>query len=112
MRNLMILGGFVVLAAACTPAKNTAVGAGHGAKSAAEATASKTNDVTISMAVKGKLADDETVHASDIDVDTHAGIVYLRGSQPSDEACRRAVQLASQTDGVVRVVNELVVSRD
>ena len=107
----MIVSAIVALGAACTPAKNTAIGAGHATKSAAEATAEKTNDVTISMAVKGKLMDDETVKARDIDVDTHGGVVYLRGTQPSQEAARRAVQIAQQTDGVVNVVNELVVSK-
>lgn len=110
MRSLVILSA-VGLLAACTPAKNTAVGVGHGAKSAAEAAAEKTNDVTISVAVKGKLADDEIVHARDIDVDTRGGVVYLKGTQPSADAVRRAEQLAQQTDGVVGVVNQLVVAR-
>jgi osmotically-inducible protein OsmY len=107
----MIVSALVALGAACTPAKNTAVGAGHMTKSAAEATAEKTSDVSISMAVKGKLADDEAVRARDIDVDTHGGVVYLRGTQPSSQAAQRAVAIAQSTDGVVDVVNELVVSK-
>jgi hyperosmotically inducible periplasmic protein len=107
----MILSAIGVLAA-CTPTKNAAVGAGRATKSAAEATADKTNDVTISMAVKGKLSDDETVRARDIDVDTHGGVVYLKGTQPSEDAKHRAEQLATQTDGVIGVVNQLVVTND
>jgi len=118
MRHIMILGALVVLAGACTPAKNTAVGAGHMTNSAAETTvetakkvSDKTNDVTISMAVKGRLADDKLVKASHIDVDTHDGVVYLQGHQDSEAASQRAEQLARQTDGVRAVVNEIVVSR-
>lgn len=108
MRPLMILSVFAVLAA-CTPAKNTAVGAAHGTKEAAETTARTTNDVAISTAIKGKLADDELVYAKDIDVDTVQGVVYLRGTQPSEDAKRRAEQIAKDTDGVHHVVNELSV---
>lgn len=105
----MSICALALLGVACTPAKNTAVGAGHLGKSAAEATSQKTEDVSISMAVKGKLADDETVRARDIDVDTHGGVVYLRGTQPSQAACQRAVQIARATDGVVDVVDQLAV---
>jgi osmotically-inducible protein OsmY len=122
MRKLLIIPALFVLAGACTPAKNTAVGAGRMTKSGAEAvadttekaaekTAQKTTDVSISMAVKGKLADDELVRASHIDVDTHDGIVYLQGHQDSEAASSRAEQLARQTDGVRAVVNQIVVSR-
>ncbi|MBI2393081.1 MAG: BON domain-containing protein [Deltaproteobacteria bacterium] len=104
----MILSVFAVLAA-CTPAKNTAVGAAHGTKEAAEKAATATNDIAITAAIEGKLADDELVHARDIDVDTAQGVVYLRGTQPSEDAKRRAEQVARDTDGVRQVVNELTV---
>lgn len=117
MRKLLIIPALVVLAGACTPAKNTAVGAGRMTKSGAEATAEavkdapkNTNDAAISMAVKGKLADDELVHASHIDVDTEDGVVYLKGHQNNEAAKSRAEQIARQTDGVKQVVNEIVVS--
>ena len=119
MRKLLIIPALFVLAGACTPAKNTAVGVGRMTKSGAEAAAEtakdapgNTNDLTISTAVKGKLADDELVHAKNIDVDTEDGVVYLKGKQSNDAAKQRAEQLARQTDGVRAVVNEIVVTAD
>jgi osmotically-inducible protein OsmY len=118
MRKMIILGALVALAGACRPAKNAAVGVEGSAKQGAEDTVKavekapqKTDDVTISMAVKGKLADDDLTKASTIDVDTHDGVVYLKGKQVSEAAKARAEQLARQTDGVKQVVNEIVVTR-
>lgn len=117
MRTLMIISA-LALASACTTAKNAGTGAGHMVKSGAEATADavkeapgNTSDAAISTAVKGKLADDESVSASNIDVDTDNGVVYLKGKQDSQAAAQRAEQIARQTDGVRAVVNEIVVSR-
>jgi len=119
MRKLLILPALVVLAGACTATKNTGTGVGHMTKSGAESSTESakeapknTNDLAISTAVKGKLADDELVHARHIDVDTDDGVVYLKGHQSNDAAKQRAEQLARQTDGVRAVVNEIVVSAD
>jgi osmotically-inducible protein OsmY len=108
----------LAVAGGCTATKNTATGVGQMTKSGAEAAAEavkdspkNTNDMAISTAVKGKLADDELVHARAIDVDTDGGVVYLKGKQDSEAAKTRAEQLARQTDGVKAVVNEIVVSR-
>lgn len=119
MRYMMIFGALAMLAGGCRTAKNTAVGTGGVVKEGAEDTAEavknapqNTDDMAISTAVKGKLADDEMVKASNIDVDTDNGVVHLKGNLPSEAAKSRAEQLARQTDGVKAVVNEIVVSRE
>lgn len=119
MRHLMILSALVMLAGACRPAKNTAVGVGEGTKEGAESTVEaakeapkNVDDMAISTAVKGKLADDELTKAGHIDVDTDNGVVYLKGHQSSEQAKMRAEQIARQTDGVKQVVNQIVVSRE
>lgn len=115
---MLMIGALVLATGACRPAKNAAVGTGTAIKEGAETTVEavkkvpgKTDDVAISTAVKGKLADDELTKAGDIDVDTHDGVVYLKGHQDTELAKIRAEQIARQTDGVKQVVNEIVVTR-
>jgi len=59
--------------------------------------------------VKMKMANDETVSASKIDVDTSNGIVTLNGQVRSQAEADRAVQLAQSVDGVKTVNNNLTV---
>jgi hyperosmotically inducible protein len=60
--------------------------------------------------VNAKLAQDKTLSAMRIDVDTVDGKVSLRGTAPDPSARERATTLASAVDGVVSVDNQLVVS--
>ena len=68
-------------------------------------------DATITAAVKTALAQDPTLSALAINVDTAAGTVTLRGSAPSATARERATTLAMAVKGVSRVDNELDVKR-
>jgi hyperosmotically inducible protein len=52
---------------------------------------------------------DDLVKAGQIGVTTNGGVVTLTGQVPSAEAKQRAEAIASQTDGVVRVDNQLTV---
>jgi hyperosmotically inducible periplasmic protein len=74
------------------------------------AVACSSSDPGITTAVKSKLAADEMVQASGIDVDTKDGVVTLSGAVESQMAKDRAVQLARETDGVTSVDDRLTVN--
>jgi osmotically-inducible protein OsmY len=57
--------------------------------------------------IKAKMALDEVVKASDIDVDTEGSVVTLTGDVGSADERRRAVRIATETAGVTKVVNHL-----
>ena len=57
--------------------------------------------------IKSKMALDDTIRATRIDVDTSDGVVTLHGSVSSASQRERALQLARETDGVTSVVDRL-----
>jgi len=57
--------------------------------------------------IKAKMALDDVVHATDIDVDTEGSVVTLTGEVGSADERRRALRIASETDGVTQVVDRL-----
>jgi hyperosmotically inducible periplasmic protein len=91
-------------------AKSTAKNAGQATERAANEVSDKVKDAAITTAVNAKLAQDKTLSAMNIDVDTVNGRVALRGTAPDPMARERATTLASAVDGVVSVDNQLVVS--
>ena len=62
-------------------------------------------DTGISSKVKAKFAADDVVKASQIEVETRNGVVTLTGNVDSEEARDRALALAKETAGVVKVVD-------
>jgi hyperosmotically inducible protein len=66
-------------------------------------------DPGVTVKVKGKLAADEVVSASKIDVTTQDKVVTLTGTVSSKAERERAMQLARETEGVVDVRNQLLV---
>ena len=64
-------------------------------------------DAGITSAVKTKMAADDTVKASEINVDTHNHVVTLNGTVGSQAAKERAVTIARNTNGVNSVVDDL-----
>jgi hyperosmotically inducible protein len=66
-------------------------------------------DAGITSAVKSKMAADDTVKASDINVDTHNHVVTLNGTVGSNAEKERAVMIARNTNGVTSVVDDLTV---
>src|SRR4026209_2293723 len=66
-------------------------------------------DTGITRAVKTKMAADDTVKASEINVDTHNHVVTLNGTVGSVAEKQRAETLARDTKGVNSVVNDLTV---
>ena len=67
------------------------------------------SDAGITTAVKSKMAADDTVKASEINVDTHNRVVTLNGTVGSQSEKERAVVIARDTKGVTNVVDDLVV---
>lgn len=78
----------------------------RGAETIARA-AGAVGDAGITASIKTALAADPGLSALKIDVDTHQGVVTLRGPAPSIEARDRASVLARAPQGVVDVRNEL-----
>ena len=66
-------------------------------------------DAGITTAVKSKMATDDTVKASEINVDTHNHVVTLNGTVRSQAEKERAVTIARDTKGVSNVVDDLTV---
>ena len=67
-------------------------------------------DAIITMKIQAKYADDDVVKSHNIDVDTDNGVVTLKGDVGSLRERDAAEQLARETDGVKRVVNELKIA--
>jgi osmotically-inducible protein OsmY len=75
----------------------------HAADQASQAVA----DSGITLKVQAKFLEDDVVKARRIDVDTQGGVVTLAGVVQSKAERDKAEQLARETDGVKRVVNNL-----
>jgi hyperosmotically inducible protein len=68
------------------------------------------SDTGITTSVKTRLAADDTVKAYQIDVDTKDRVVSLSGTVEHAAAKDQAVKIARDTEGVVSVVDNLVVN--
>ena len=66
-------------------------------------------DAWITMKVQSKYFLDRTVKGAQIDVDTSKGVVTLKGTVTSSEQKQQAEQIARETEGARRVVNQLTV---
>jgi hyperosmotically inducible protein len=64
-------------------------------------------DVGLTTKVKARLAADDMVKASQIEVTTQEGVVTLTGNVDSEAAKARALELARGTEGVTRVVDRI-----
>jgi hyperosmotically inducible protein len=120
-----VLAGAVSAMSACTDrdadeAKKNAAVAVDATRAGAEKAAEKTKEVAVATGaalsdgwittkVKAKFADETVLKGNDINVDTTDHVVTLSGGVPSAMAKERAVEIAGGTEGVKRVVNQLVV---
>ena len=66
-------------------------------------------DAWITTQVKSKLVGDREIRARDIDVDTHDGVVTLKGRVLNEQLRQLAMVLANRTSGVRQVVDQLQV---
>src|SRR5688572_2540764 len=62
--------------------------------------------------IKSKMALDDTIDASDVNVDTAGSVVTLRGSVANRKTHQRVLQLARETADVTSVVDKLSVRED
>jgi len=62
--------------------------------------------------IKSKMALDDTIDASDVNVDTVGTVVTLRGSVANRKTHQRVLQLARETADVTSVVDKLSVRED
>jgi len=67
------------------------------------------DDSAITTKVKAKFADDPTVSAMSIKVDTMKGVVQLSGFAKSADERMMAERLARNTNGVTDVRNDIIV---
>jgi osmotically-inducible protein OsmY len=67
----------------------------------------RTEEAVLTPKIKAKMALDDLVKASDINVDTDGSVVTLTGNVGSKDEQRRAVRIATETAGVTKVVNHL-----
>ncbi len=76
---------------------------------AADKLGDRMSDSALTAKIKSKMALDDHVNARAINVDTVASVVTLRGRVASEYQRDRAVGLARETVGVVRVIDRLQV---
>jgi hyperosmotically inducible periplasmic protein len=67
------------------------------------------DDSTITTQVKARFADDPTVSAMAIKVETLKGVVQLAGFAKSGQERERAEDIAQRVKGVSSVVNDIIV---
>jgi len=78
-------------------------------KDVASAAGEAITDGWITTKVSAKFADETLLKGSHINVDTNNHVVTLKGTVGSDAAKTRAAEIARGTEGVTRLVNQLVV---
>jgi hypothetical protein len=84
---------------------------GETAADAANRAGELLTDGSLTAKIKSKMTLDDSVKARSIDVSTTDHVVTLRGTVRSQAERERAVQLARETAGVTRVVDNLTVAR-
>ena len=74
-------------------------------------TGQNVDDAALTTAVKTKLAADKLSSLTRVDVDTNNGTVSLNGVVESSDQRARAQELASQVNGVNKVINNIQVQK-
>ena len=88
----------------------TAIAAtGCAVTSGQESAGAYVDDATITTRVKSRFAEDKTVSATRISVETLKGVVQLSGFATSEAEKQRAAQIAASVPGVRQVQNAVVV---
>lgn len=115
-RLFLVLTLAVFAVVGCTTTKNTGVAIKEGTTAAgkevgdkAEDVGEKVEDASITSAIKMKFANDKSISASDINVDTSEGHVTLTGKVDNQAALDRAVQIGRSVDGVKSVHSNLTI---
>ena len=83
--------------------------ASEGVHNAVNRTEEAVASAAVTSKIKAKMALDDVVKASNINVDTEGRVVTLTGTVASKDEQRRALRIATETAGVTKVVNHLKV---
>lgn len=94
---------------AAMAAGTLALGAGCAVVRDQQTVGSYVDDTTITTRVKAKFAEDQTVSAMAIGVETLKGVVQLSGFAKSADERAMAERLASGVPGVVAVKNDIAI---
>ena len=97
-----------ILIAAMTAAALLA-GTGCAVTRGQESVGAYVDDATLTTRVKAKFAEDKTVSAMSISVETLKGVVQLSGFAKSTDEKSTAERLARSTSGVTAVRNDIIV---
>jgi hyperosmotically inducible protein len=68
-----------------------------------------TSDTGITSSINTKFLQDDLVSAIDVNVDTHKGVVTLKGVVSTYEVARRAYDIAYSVEGVTQVISKLTI---
>jgi hyperosmotically inducible periplasmic protein len=90
--------------------KEIAVAVGNKTKDVVSTTGEAITDGWITTKVSAKFVDETLLKNSNINVDTKDHVVTLKGTVRSSAAKARAAEIARSTEGVTKVVNQLVVT--
>jgi osmotically-inducible protein OsmY len=82
---------------------------GSGAVKGSVGTAGQIQDAWITTKIRSTFILDDRIRARNIDVDTKNGVVTLKGTVATEDARKAAESLATESEGVRRVVNQLSV---
>jgi len=99
----------LALAAATVAAVAAVAGTGCSVARDQQTVGSYIDDATLTTRVKAKFAENSTVSAMAISVETLKGVVQLSGFAKSVDERQMAEKLARETSGVVSVKNDIVV---
>ena len=80
-------------------------------KEIVSATGEAITDGWITAKLKAKFSDEKLLKDSKIDVDAKDRVITLKGTVASAEAKKRAVSVASGTEGVLSVVDQLEIKK-
>jgi osmotically-inducible protein OsmY len=80
------------------------------AQDTADKSDNKVEDAWILTKVKSKFIGEDALKDSNINVDVLQGVVVLKGTVASEAGRARAIAIAKDTDGVVRIEDKLTVS--
>lgn len=92
-------------------ARETGAEVGERAAAAANQAKDALEDGALTAKIKSKMALDDTIRASRINVDTVDRVVTLTGIVETEAQRQRALQLARETNGVRKVVDRLSVGQ-
>lgn len=90
-------------------ARETGAKIGEAATNTAERAGEALDEGRITAKVKSKIELDDTLKGAHVSVHTDNGVVTLTGDVMNNGQRQRAEQLARETDGVMRIVDELSV---